>query len=233
MQSTDPFGTTPGFDLESRIRARGQVCGIELTSAAVALLANHARAVLRESSELHLTSITDPSEFLERHLGEAFEGAAMMPTDFEGLLVDLGSGNGYPGIPISAARPGLRVVLAEASHRHAGFLRSVIQACNLGSVSVLERQVQRPSDLEGIEPIQVLTTRAMGGWPKIVPRLAACLAPDGQILAWAGDEMEQIAQRVTWRKLELQGRRALPGRERSWVWRFRTQTGLSASRHAD
>jgi len=217
----DPFSEVAEFDLEARIRARASDCGIDLQDDAVAALAHHARAVLRENEQLHLTSISDPVEFFERHLGESFEGAAMLPEAIEGLYLDLGSGNGYPGLPLAAARPGLELTLAEASVRKAAFLRSVLRDAPFPSASVAETQVQRPADLEGFDSARLITSRAMGGWPKILPRLRPCLAAEGDILVWAGDEVETIARRAVWRKFTLQEKRLLPEREQSWIWRFR------------
>jgi 16S rRNA (guanine527-N7)-methyltransferase len=217
----DPFSTIPGFDLEARIRARAGECGIELADEAVQALGHHARAVLRENQQLHLTSISEPVEFFERHIGEAFEGAAMVDAGATGTYLDIGSGNGYPGIPLAAARPGLSLLMVEASVRKADFLRSVVRDAPLPSASVMETQVQRASDLEGIDPARLITSRAMGGWPKILPRLRTCLEADGDVLVWAGDEAEKISKREVWKKFKVEERRPLPERERSWIWRFR------------
>ncbi len=217
----DPFSAVPGFDLGARIRSRASDCGIALTDAAVSALAEHARAVLRENEQLHLTTITEPEEFLERHLGEAFEGAAMLPQDIEGLLLDLGSGNGYPGLVLGAARPGLLPVLAEASVRKSAFLRAVIRDAGFPSAVVLEAQIQRAADLEGDGPFRLITTRALSGWPKILPRLRSCLVERGDFLVWTGDEMETISRREVWKKLRLEQKYPLPTREQSWIWRFR------------
>ena len=217
----DPFAAAPGFDLETRIRSRASESTIELTDAAVSSLAQHARAVLRENEQLHLTTITEPEEFLERHLGEAFEGAAMLPPEIEGQLLDVGSGNGYPGLVLGVARPGLLPVLGDASVRKADFLRAVIRDAGFPTAAVLEAQIQRASDLDGDGPFRLITTRALGGWPKIFPRLRTCLAEGGDMLVWAGEEMEKIAKREVWKKLRLEEQRPLPNREQSWIWRFR------------
>lgn len=217
----DPFSVVPGFELESRIRSRAAGCGLELDDASVAGLAHHARAVLRENEPLHLTSIAEPAEFFERHIGEAFEGAAMLAPDAAGIYLDIGSGNGYPGLPLAAVRPGLRLVLAEASVRKAEFLRAVVRDAPFPTASVLETQVQRASDLEGVDPARLITSRAMGGWPKILPRLRARLEAGGEILVWAGSEVEKISRREVWKKFSLEEKRLLPEREQSWVWRFR------------
>lgn len=208
-------------DFELRIAARATACGVELSPDALRALAEHARSVVRESDELHLTAIEDPEEFLERHLGESFEGAALIGPESEGTLLDLGSGQGYPALPIAMARPRLSVLLAEASSRKARFLRQTLHDLANPRIEVLEVQVQRPADIVDLPPLDWITSRAMGGWTKILPRLVPCLAPEGQILIWAGADVEKIAHRVVWRRLALVDQRPLPGREQSWIWRFR------------
>jgi 16S rRNA (guanine527-N7)-methyltransferase len=207
----------------SAISKRARAAGIEIsTSSAQALLA-HAEAVLAASERLHLTSITQRDAFFERHLGEAFEGAALIPSSIRGVLLDLGSGNGYPGIPVAVARPGLAPVLAESSPRKAQFLREVLSAAGLFNGRVLEARVARAADLDALPPCEVLTTRAMGGWERIVPKLVSRLAPHALVLIWAGADAEATMARASWRRLRLEETRALPGRERSNVYLLRSQ----------
>ena len=143
----------------------------------------------------------------------------MIPPGTAGTLVDLGSGNGYPGLPLAVVRPLLEPFLVEASSRKARFLREIVNDV-LRRGAVLEKQVQRPADLEAIGPIDVLATRALGGWERVLPRLAACMAPSGSMLLWAGETVDTVRRRAAWGKLVLAERRPLPGRDHSWVWRF-------------
>ena len=53
------------------------------------------------------------------------------------------------------------------------------------------------------------------------------MAPDGEMLIWAGEEMTDVSRRVVWRKLECVERKVIPGREQSWIWRFRLAAGES------
>jgi 16S rRNA G527 N7-methylase RsmG len=208
------------FAFARAIAGRAERCGIDLSQSALQALADHARRVLEQNDKLGLTAITEPQEFVERHIGEGFEGAAMLEASVAGELLDLGSGNGYPALPVVAARPGLRPLLAEATPGKAEFLRSVLSEC-FGVGEVLAGQIQRPSDLRERPPFRVIVTRAMGGWERILPRMAASLVERGEILVWAGQELEAVSKRAAWRKLELREKRPLPGRERSWVWRLR------------
>jgi 16S rRNA (guanine527-N7)-methyltransferase len=196
---------------EQAIEARAAAAGIVLAPGAPRRIAAHA-ALVREGAEaLHLTTIDEPESFLERHIGEALEGASMLEPGVAGTLLDLGSGNGYPGIPVALARPGLRPVLAESSRRKAAFLRGVLASIALDG-AVLDHRVQRAADLEPYSPIDVLVTRAAEGWDAVVPRLAPGLRPGGIVLIWAGAAAEAIVARASWRRLELVRSHPLPGR---------------------
>jgi 16S rRNA (guanine527-N7)-methyltransferase len=194
------------------IEARATTAGLVLPKGAADHVAAHARLVLESPAALHLTTIRDPEVFLERHVGEAFEGASRVDPSRSGPLVDLGSGNGYPGIPIALARPGLRVVLVESSRRKSDFLRRALVSAALDG-TVLERRVQRASDLEAVAPIEVLVTRAAEGWDAVVPRLASAFRPGGTALIWSGAAARAIVTRASWRRrFELVGAHELPGR---------------------
>jgi 16S rRNA (guanine527-N7)-methyltransferase len=221
--SADPFS---GFDLEDRIRKRATSCGLALDDVAVDALALHAREVLRANEHRSLTAIVDPAEFVERHVGESLEGAAMLDADVAGGLLDLGSGNGYPGLPVALARRGLTPLLTEASTYKAAFLRALLDGFLPGG-RVLEAQVQRPGDLGDAAPLRVVVSRAMGGWERVLPRFHSCLVPGAELLLWAGASVEQVSRRRAWRRFKLVERRALPGRGNSWVWRFLVEGGAA------
>jgi len=214
-------GLFRGFPLEEAIRQQAKAFRIELEHSSCRALVEHALAVAEANPFLHLTAILEPGEFVDRHLGESFAGASLLDPSIQGMVLDLGSGNGYPGLPLAAAREGLRPVLAEASAKKAAFLREVLGGGAFPGAEVLEGQVSRVGDLDEVAPLQVVATRAAVGWPRIVPRLAGALAEDGVILVWAGEAMESIRSRTTWRGLALEKRLPLPGRDRSWIWLLR------------
>lgn len=216
----EPPDQPPDFDFEAAIHARARYSGLTLSLKTCGALAGHARRVLHRNPVLHLTAIVEPGELVERHLGEAFEGASLLESDVAGTLVDLGSGNGYPGLPLAAARPGLRPVLVEASPKKAAFLRELAGTEGLPELSVLERQIQRAEDLGFVGPIRVLTARALSGWERVLPKLAPALQGEGRILLWGGTAVERVARRAAWQRLRLVRKHPLPQRDRSWIWEF-------------
>lgn len=212
--------TASAFPFEEAIARRAAACGVTIGADWVAALAMHARRVLRANDRLHLTTIVSPEEFVERHIGEAFEGAALLPADVAGTLVDIGSGNGYPALPLVAARPGLRPTLVEASMKKAAFLANLLADVAPGRSQMVERHVQRGSDLGEIGPIRVITARAVGGWSRLLPKLAPALSIDGVVLLWAGQDVAVVRRREAWKRLRLLETRMLPGLDRSAVWMF-------------
>ena len=224
-EELDQFSGTQGFVLDVEIAREATACNVTLSPVAVQLLASQARDVLRANSEFKLTAITEPREFVRRHLGEAFQGAALIEAGSAGMLLDLGSGNGYPGLPVAAVHPGLRPVLAEASKRKAGFLRGLLENY-YPTGDVIETHIQRAADLEAAGPARVIVMRAMGNWERILPRLRHALTSDGELLVWAGDRMEALLDRSAWRGYKLIKRHLLRGRTQSWVWLFRRDDTL-------
>ena len=206
-------------ELAQRISTRAAASGLTLDADTARVLARHMQRVLDADPLLHLTAIDDPAEFLERHVAESLEGAMLIDPMQRGAMLDLGSGNGYPGLPVAAVRRGLRPILAEASQRKAAFLRTLLVP-DFPEGLVLERQVQRAEDLAELDELAVVVSRGMGNWERVLPRLESRLHAEGRVLLWAGERVDEVRTRVAWRRLQLVEQRPLTARDRSWVWSF-------------
>lgn len=206
------------------VRRRAVELDFALTEDALELLVEQSQLVLANNEHLHLTTVVEPTAFAARHVGESLEGAAwLVELGLDaGRLLDLGSGNGYPGLAIALVLPRTACVLAEASPAKARFLER--SAAELGVADRVQStgQVQRPDDLQDPSPFDAIVTRAMGGWARIVPRMAERVPGGGAALVWAGDDAGPITSRDAWvRRWSRLEPRALRGRERSWIWGFR------------
>jgi 16S rRNA G527 N7-methylase RsmG len=213
--------TQEPFAWESAILRRARTTGLELRDDDAERLAAHARAVLDANDRLHLTAIRDPGAFVERHLGEAFEGAAMLDASVSGPMLDLGSGNGYPGIPIAVARAGIVPYLADASEKKAAFLEGALRASKLDRGQVVRRNITRAADLAGLPPFLVVVTRAMGGWERVIPKLVGCLDRECSVLIWGSEESNAVFRRTAWLRFRHLAARRLPGRDRSMIHQLR------------
>ncbi|HEX6202456.1 MAG TPA: RsmG family class I SAM-dependent methyltransferase, partial [Thermoanaerobaculia bacterium] len=128
-------------------------------------------------------------EVLERHFGESLAALPLIPEHprASGRLLDVGSGAGFPGLVLAAARPEWRVTLVEARQRKWSFLMAVARKAAL-SARCLDARVALPLPAEIPEEIERLTMRAVRLPGPVVAALAARLDPSGEMLFWAGAE---------------------------------------------
>ena len=97
-------------------------------------LSAYLELLLKWNARTNLTAIREPEEIVRRHFGESlFAGRHVGDCD---TLLDLGSGAGFPGIPIALLRPEIQVTLAESQNKKATFLREVVRTLGLPNVEV-------------------------------------------------------------------------------------------------
>lgn len=109
--------------------------GVDLSPPQQAALAHYVRLVLSWRDRLNLTGLTTEDDAARVLADEALDCLPYLPE--RGVIVDVGSGSGTPGVPIAVARPGVRVVLLEASRKKAGFLEVAVRELGLRNADVL------------------------------------------------------------------------------------------------
>jgi 16S rRNA (guanine527-N7)-methyltransferase len=133
-----------------------------------------------------LTAIEDPAEARRMLLDDALRGAPLV-AEFEGPVVDVGSGGGSPGIPLAAALPEREVVLLEARRRKCDFLREIAAA--FPNVTVVEgRAEEQPVDRFG-----VAVAKALAQPPVAVEWCLPLVRPGGAAILWAGPSADLAA----------------------------------------
>lgn len=111
--------------------------------------------LLKWNARTNLSAVREPREIVRRHFGESLFAASNVLTG--STLLDLGSGAGFPGIPIQLAHPELRVTLAESQNKKASFLREVVRTLGL----VTEVFADRVENMPAARRFDVVTLRAV------------------------------------------------------------------------
>jgi 16S rRNA (guanine527-N7)-methyltransferase len=143
----------------------------------------HYQELCRWNRLLSLVGPGTAGEVVERHYGESLAALPLAPA--EGRLVDLGSGAGFPGWVLAAARPGLEVTLVESRRRKCDFLEAVSTKAAL-SCRCLNARVSRRLPEGFPEEIDLITVRAVKLLPRWVSLLEERLSPGGALLLWQG-----------------------------------------------
>ncbi len=134
---------------------------------AIVRLSRYYQFVLKWNARLHLTTITQPQDFFERHIFESSLVAEKISSTVDQVW-DIGSGAGVPGLIIAILRPNLAVHLVESSRKKALFLEEAVAELNLANVTVINRRVE---SLESLPESSCMTVRAMEEMEGMIPVL--------------------------------------------------------------
>ena len=148
-----------GSAFESLIAPVLSTLKIHPTAAQIQQLAAHYDLLLRWNRRINLSGIRGPQEIVERHFGESLFLAAAIP-DSAASLVDVGSGAGFPGVPVAVMRPDCQITLVESVGKKATFLREVTR--DYANVKVLQSRAEELNSqfdwvtMRAVEPVTIL-----------------------------------------------------------------------------
>ena len=162
-----------------------------LSERTVDALAAHYRILLRWNRQVSLVGPGTLESAVETHYGESLAALPMLGDVRDRTIVDIGSGAGFPGFVLAAARPDARLVLVEARERKWSFLKAVALESGLSFDCVLGT-VDR-SLPNGFPPrVDYVTLRALKLSMHAWESLSRPLAEDARVLIWAGREAPSI-----------------------------------------
>jgi 16S rRNA (guanine(527)-N(7))-methyltransferase RsmG len=156
----------------------------------LAALYRHYLELVLWNQRLALIGPGTEGEILERHYGEALAALPLLPTGAEYAL-DIGSGAGFPGLVIAAARPSLKMTLAEVREKKWSFLVTAARKAPL-PCRCLNVRVASPLPAGIPESLDLVTVRALKLEPAVLAALTSRLAPGGRILLWVGDRDPEL-----------------------------------------
>lgn len=128
----------------------------------------------------------------ERHLLNCAVLAEVVPEDV--TVCDVGSGAGLPGIPLALVRPDLRITLLEPLLRRTTFLREAVELLGLEHVDVVRGRAEEV--LGSLEPVHVVTARAVAPLDRLAGWGVPLLRPYGEMLALKGHTAEEELKRA-------------------------------------
>ena len=154
------------------------------------------RILLVWNEKINLTAIRDPLEILYRHFCESMFAAEAIPLK-NGRLADIGSGGGFPGLPLKIMRPGLQVFLVESNIKRVTFLAEVIRELRLNGAQVLARRYEELG--EEVAPLDYVCTRALGEFPAFLEWATSEQIAAKQVILWIGGrDLEEIQKIRSW-----------------------------------
>ena len=162
----------------------------------VACIQSFIRILRQWNEKLNLTAIRDPLEILHRHFCESMFAATAIPLP-SGRLADIGSGPGFPGLPLKIIRPELDVFLVESNIKKGTFIAEVIRELGLNGARVL---ISRYEELgEEVAPLDYVCSRALGEFEAFLNWAGSERVAAGKVVLWVGGrDLEDVRKSALW-----------------------------------
>ncbi len=142
---------------------------------------------LVEASPVSLTSVRSGPDAIDVHLRDSLSGLSAAPLLEADEVVDIGSGAGFPGLPLALALPEKSFTLVDSVARKADFMRSAADALGLGNVTVIATRSEELAAGSGREAFQCVTARAVAPLSVLAELASPLLTEGGTLVAWKGD----------------------------------------------
>jgi len=169
---------------------------LDVNEKQIVYIQQYMKLLLAWNEKINLTAIRDPLEILYRHFCESMYAAVAVPVE-NGRLADVGSGAGFPGIPMKIIRPELHMFLVESNMKKATFLAEVLRTIELPDTKVL---VSRYEELgEELMPLDYVCSRAVGEFEPFLAWAASERVAAKQVILWIGGrDLDQAQRGMQW-----------------------------------
>lgn len=160
------------------------------------------RAALEKVLELlaeeraSVSSVTDPGRAWRVHVADSLTGLEVTELREAQRIADIGSGAGFPGLPLAVALPRAQVDLIESVGRKCDFIRRALEAAGIANAAVLDARSEEIAIGEGREIYDAVTARAVGRLSTLAELASPLLRQNGVLVAWKGKRDEDEEQQL-------------------------------------
>ena len=145
------------------------------------------------NSRMNLTAITQPEEVASKHFADSVLPAALLPP--RAKVIDVGTGAGFPGLPLRILRPDIQLTLLDSLQKRIGFLNALCQALGFADVTLLHARAEdagRDPALRG--RFHIALSRAVAPFPVLLELTVPFLKVGGKSLMYKGPQAQSELQ---------------------------------------
>lgn len=190
--------------VEELLKAGAHQLGIDLGDENISSLLKYKRILLEWNEKMNLTAIEAEREFITKHFVDSL---SILPF-LKGIknIVDVGTGAGFPGIPLKIVQPSLQVILMDSLEKRVGFLKAVISELNLIGITAIHTRAEDA----GASPVHrekydAVVARAVASLPVLLEYCLPLVKTGGIFIAMKGSSADEI--KISSRALDLLGGR--------------------------
>lgn len=152
----------------------------------------YVKLIIKWNARVNLTAVRKPEDIVTRHFGESyFVGRHALAAGEAAMIADLGSGAGFPGLPLALLAPQAQVTLIESNHKKAAFLNEVVRTLTVGNAKVF---TGRGEDYP--EKADVVTMRAVEKFDLAITVASRIVNSGGRLALMIGKSQVEAAKKV-------------------------------------
>ena len=183
-------------DLAARLKA----CGIPFDPELPEKLLRYHALLMDWNTRMDLTAVTDEAEMMDRHYVDSLMALRFGLIPRKGRIIDVGTGAGFPGMPLALACPEMQVTLMDAQQKRLTFLQAVIDELQVRNVTLVHSRAEDGARLPlHREQYDLAVARAVAPLAVLAEYLLPYVRVGGSALCWKGPALQEEMQ---------QGRRA-------------------------
>jgi 16S rRNA (guanine527-N7)-methyltransferase len=188
--------------LAESLRAAAAMLGVQLDAAQEAALLRLLDELQLWARAYNLTAIGARATMITHHLLDSLSVAPYLHGTY---VADLGSGAGFPGLPLAIACPERQFTLVDSTAKKVRFIEHAVRALGLRNVRAVQARIERLPDVAPAQAWDTLVARALAPLDKLLPLVRPLCGPDTQVLAMCGrrPDDELAALPAGWRLLAL------------------------------
>ena len=161
----------------------------QLTDDQFDTLVHFSDLIISYNQRFNLVSRADVHNLWSHHILPSIIVDCLVEIPVAAAVIDLGSGGGFPGIPLKITRPDLQMVLVDSVRKKVLFLKKVIRELNLSNLTALNVRISPKEDSYQLKNrFDVVTARAVASLQKLLDLTVFLLKPNGYILSWKGEK---------------------------------------------
>lgn len=167
-----------------------KLLNVELTEENIAQVAIYLEELHRWSKIVDLVSQSDQEVIIRKHILDSLAVLSVLPQ--QGRLLDLGSGAGFPGLPIAIANPALSVILLEPRRKRVNFLREVLRKAHIPNAQAFEGRAEEVIETAGWRSaFDIVITRATWNISEFISIATSFVAKGGIMVAMKGEKIQE------------------------------------------
>jgi 16S rRNA (guanine527-N7)-methyltransferase len=165
-----------------------RLLGMRLSPLQLSTLEQYERELLRWNEQVNLTAIREPEQIRIKHFLDSLTCVLVIKENPSTRIVDVGSGAGFPGLPLKIIYPSIQLTLVESVRKKADFCRHLVKSLGLDGVQVIQERAETIGRMpEHRQQYDWATARAVAVMPVLVEYLLPLVKVSGTVLAMKGE----------------------------------------------